>query len=87
MVPLRAVFLLERVDDGEESMVTEISMSEAFPFLIRQTFHPKDIAARQKTLWLLHAMAGKVKFYRFRSSPTCEAVNLAYSAAKYNRED
>lgn len=79
-VPLRAIFLLERSDTGND--IREMSFSEAFPMLLRQTFRPDDIETGKQTLRLLKAMEGKVKVYRFRSEPTVEAVRLAWKTAK-----
>ena len=79
MVPLRAVFLLER---AEKDSIEEISLGQAFPFIIQQIHRPDDPYAMRKTLNLIQALQNKVKFYRFRSTPTCEAVRLAYETAK-----
>ena len=81
-VPLRAIFLLERVQDGEDTTVTELRFSEAFPILYRQTFRPDKIEARRKTLHLLQAMSERVKLYRLRSDRTAEAVLLAWEVAR-----
>lgn len=82
MVPLRAIFLLERADEGEPDSVTEISLGKAFPFLLQQTYRPADSVAMRKTIQLLKALEGKVKFYKFRSHPTTESVRLAYETAR-----
>ncbi len=79
MVPLRAIFLLER---AEEDSIEEISFSKAFFFLLQQTYHPSDPEAMRKTIQLLKALEGKVKFYRFRSTPTPESIRLAYETAR-----
>ena len=81
MVPLRAVFLLERAADGEKSSINEVSLGEAFPFLLQQVYRPKDPELMKKTILLLKAVAEKVKFYQFRSARTQEAVKLAYETA------
>ena len=80
-VPLRAIFLLERVRDGEDNSITELQFSEAFPVLYRQTFRPDLPKARRKTLHLLLALSSKVKIYRLRCAPTPEAVLTAWEAA------
>lgn len=82
MVPLRAIFLLERVEEGEDSSIEEISLGKAFPFLLQQTHRPEDPDLMRKTLSLLKSLEGKVKIYRFRSTPTEESVRLAYETAK-----
>lgn len=82
MVPLRAIFLLERVEKGEISSIEEISLGKAFPFLLQQTYHADDPDLMRKTLQLLKSLEGKVKIYRFRSTPSAESVRLAYETAK-----
>ena len=79
MVPLRAIFLLERAD---EDFVEEISLGKAFPTILHQIHRPADPDAMRKTLGLLQALQGKVKFYRFRSTMNPEAVRMAYETAK-----
>lgn len=81
-VPLRAILLLERSDDGNR--VEEMGFGNGFPALLRQTYRPGDGAAKRQTLSLLQAMAGKVKLYRFCSEPTAEAVRLAWETAGGN---
>lgn len=79
MVPLRAIFLLERAN---EDSIEEISLGKAFPVLLQQTHHPTDPVAMQKTIGLLKALESKVKIFRFRSTPTPESVRLAYETAR-----
>ena len=79
MVPLRAIFLLERADDNS---IEEISIGQAFPFILQQIHCPNDPTAMRMTLKLIQSLEDKVKFYRFRSTPTAEAVRLAYEMAK-----
>lgn len=82
MVPLRAIFLLERAGEGEESSIEEVSLGKAFPFLLQQTHRPENPDLMRKTLTLLKSLEGKVKIYKFRSTPTEESVLLAYETAK-----
>ena len=82
MVPLKTIFLLERANEEEESSVEEVSISKAFPILLQQTHLPKDLYLMKKTLYLLKSLEGKVKIYKFRSSPTKESVKLAFETAK-----
>ena len=77
-VPLRAIFILERSENG--NCVERLSFGEAFPAILRQTYWPDGADERRKTLDLLQAMASSVNIYRFRSEPTPEAVRLAYEA-------
>ena len=81
MIPLKAIFLLERADEGEESSIKEVSLGKAFPFLLQQIYRPDDLCMMRKTLQLLKSLEGKVKIYNFRSTPTAESVQLAYETA------
>lgn len=82
MVPLRAVFLLERANEEEKTTIEEISIGKAFPTLLQQTYRPDDPEAMRKTIQLLKSMEGRVRFYHFHSTPTPEAVRLAYETAR-----
>lgn len=82
MVPLRSIFLLERAQKEEESTIQEISFGKAFQTLLLQTYHPSNSDNMRKTVQLLKSLEGKVKFYHFRSSPTPDAIRLAYETAR-----
>ena len=86
MVPLKTIFLLERADEDEKSSIEEVSIGKAFPFLLQQTHRPKDLVLMKKTLQLLKSLEGKVKIYKFRSTPTKESVKLAFETAKRDEE-
>lgn len=81
MLPLKAIFLLERTDEKEPDSIEEIGLAEALPFLVKETFFPDSPKAAYKTIKLLNALNGKVRFFRFRSAPTRDAIRLAYEAA------
>lgn len=81
-VPLKAVFLLERTDKEGDSSIEEVSLEKGFPLLLQQTYCPNRADLMKKTLLLLQSLKGKVKIYKFRSSPTKESVRLAYETAK-----
>ena len=86
-VPLRAIFLVERAEDGEQDAVTELTFSQAFPVLLQQTYRPADPEAMKKTLRLLAAMRGKTRFFRCRTAPTREAMRLAWETAQAQAAD
>ena len=79
-VPLHSVFILERADDEADS-VKRLSFGEAFMAFYQQVYRPQNSGDMIKTLHLLKAMEGKVNFYRFRSKPTAESIQLAYDTA------
>ena len=85
MVPIKAIFILERIEQGENSSVEEVSLGRAFPSLLQQIYHPEDSTLMRKTLSLLKDLDNKVKIYKFRSAPTLEAVRLAFETA--NRDN
>ena len=76
-VPLAAIYLLER---GEND-VREIGMAEALPTLLRQTYRAASAETRRKTLRLIEGLAGKVRLFRFASTPDEAAVRMALRAA------
>lgn len=82
MVPLKAIFLLERASEDKKNMIKEIDYEEAFIRLFQQVHRPRNSAGIQKTLQLLKKISGRVKFYAFRSAPTPEAIKIAYETAK-----
>lgn len=82
MVPLRAIFLLERAAEGARSSIEEMSLGKAFPLLLQQTHRPNDPILMRKTLQLLKEMDSKVKIYKFKSTPTPDAIRLAYETAR-----
>ena len=77
--PLRAIFFLERVNEGEENSVKEISQDQYFIKMIHQTHIPNTAEGMANTLKLLQTMGKMIKTYRFKSTPTIEAIQLAYS--------
>ena len=78
MVPLKAIFLLERVENEEDNAVEEISPNSAWQLLLRHVYWPSDIEAFQKTVCLLKDVVNRVKIYRFYSTPTHEAIRFAH---------
>lgn len=64
--PLKAILLLER---SEQNCLTQLSASEAFPSLLKQTYRPNNIVAYQKTLDLLQQVTKSVSLFKMESSP------------------
>ena len=76
MVPLAAIILMER---GEDNQMRQITFSEAFAGLFRQTYQPKDKDKLKTTLHLLKALDHKVKFYSFMfNNMKDDAFQVAY---------
>lgn len=61
--PIKAIVIMERSDDNQ---MEEISISEAYPYLLQQTFISTDLQAARKTLKILSQLCNKVSFYKFR---------------------
>ena len=80
-VSLKAIFLLERVDEGEKSSIQEVNLGQALPLLLKQIYMPNNSEAIEKTIMILKKLEKKVKIYRFRSEPTKKSINLAYETA------
>lgn len=85
-IRLRAIFMLERVQSGEKSSIRELRLAEAFPYLMAQTYQPRNMAARRKILSLLKAVGERVRVYNFRSECNGEAIRLAYESTKPNED-
>lgn len=81
-VPIQAIFLLERAREKDELLVEEISIKDALSFLIKQTYLGEGPASIQKVIRLLYRLKDTVRFFRFRSEQTLEAVQLAYEMAR-----
>ncbi len=81
-VPVQAIFLLERSRKKDELVIEEINVWKALPLLVRQTYVGEESAFTQKVIRLLYSMKNTVRFFRFRSEQTVEAVRLAYEAAR-----
>lgn len=58
---LKYIFFLTR---GEKNEIKEMNKSEAFPFIMQQTYRHNDKRAIIKTVNLIAAMSKYVKFYR-----------------------
>ena len=81
MVPLRAIYLLERTENGKRSSINEMDLDEAFIALLRHTYRPNNPIAMQKSLQLLQKLVEKTKVYQFRSDLSKDAIHLAYETA------
>lgn len=80
MVPLRAIFLLER--SGEGTTIEEISMGKAFPFLLKGTHQPQDIELMRRTMSILKQFEGKTRIYKLCCPPTPDAIRYVYETVK-----
>ena len=77
-VPLKAIVLMQR---GNKNEVSEISMQKATIELLRQVYRPVNSVKMGKTLQLLAALEGKVRFYKYIFDNFAEdAFSVAYNA-------
>ena len=81
-VPLRAIFFLERAEEGEADVVEELGTKQAILMLGPQTHEPAGQNSLLRIMHLLWVMANNVKCYRLRCAPTAEAVRMAWQAAR-----
>ena len=80
-VPLRAIFLLKRTEDNEDSCLYRVKVSEVYTDLLKQIYLPQQSGTRIKTLELIKRLDGLVDIYCFRSAPSKESVQLAWEIA------
>lgn len=78
-VPIRAIYLLER---AEQDSVKKIQPREAVMGLLRQTHRFDEMEKDRQKVHMVAKMAGKVHFFRYRSTMTAESVRMAYEAAQ-----
>lgn len=77
--PLKAVAVLER---AKENSVRRITVSEAYPTLVRQIYRPADPRMLEKTLTLIDLLTEKVGLYRLGCNMEREAALVSYSGMK-----
>lgn len=75
IVPLKAVCILHR--DGE-NRIEEISVQEAYPMLLQQSFRPPEAEKMLKTMQLVRQFAEKVKLYALGCNMEPEAADVSY---------
>lgn len=81
-VPLRAIFILNRVNEGSKTTIQEEKMGNAFTKLLEQSYKPIASDMMKKTMQLIKGLEGRTKIYTFNSEPTAEAIRLAYETAR-----
>lgn len=75
IVPLRAICFLER---GTKNKIEKISLAEAYPLLVQQTYRSSDSAVMKKTLSQLGKLCTSVPMYRLVCNMDAEAAIVAY---------
>ena len=82
-VPLKAVCILER---AKENTIRPVTVAEAYPMLLQQTYRPSDAEAMEKTLTLIDRLAGAVSLWKLGCNMEPEAAETAYKAMKGGTE-
>ena len=77
--PLKAFCIVTR---GEENSIRKMEQSEAFPFLMRQTYRPSDRILLQETLVLLERALSRSEIYMLKCNMDIEAAYTAYEGMK-----
>ena len=78
-VPLKAICILER---GEQNIIERISVDEAYPMFLQQTYKPTSSIELMNTLDILDRLMNKVNIYRLKCNMEKEAAIVAYNGMK-----
>jgi hypothetical protein len=73
--PVAAICILER---GEKNRIEKISLKEAYPMLLNQTYRPKEADRMAVTLQLINKAALEVPLYRMQCNMSEAAARMAY---------
>ena len=74
-VPVKAICILTR---APENTIRKITMSEAFPMLLQQSYRPYDIESFKKTVALVDKMANNISLYILGCNMDISAAEVAY---------
>ena len=74
-VPLKAIVILKR---GKENEIHLITVQEAFPTLLQQSFRTEDPMVTIRTMQLLSSLAPKVGLYELHCNMNPDAAEVAY---------
>lgn len=75
-VPLKAVCILER---SPENHIEKITLKEALPMLVQQSYRPNDPQAMVKTLNLIAQLGQSVSLHRLGCNMNPEAADVSYA--------
>ncbi len=74
-VPLKAIVVLRR---GKENEIRPLTVQEAFPTLLQQSFRTEDPLVTMRTMQLLSQLARQVGLYELHCNMDPEAAEVAY---------
>ena len=75
IVPLKAVCILRR---DVENHIETVSVQEAYPMLLQQSFRPPEAEKMLKTMKLVRQLTEKVKLYSLGCNMELEAAKVSY---------
>lgn len=78
-LPLQAICILER---DAVNHIEKITMHQALPMLMQQSYRPKEAAALMKTMELVGRLGKSVSLYRLGCNMEDEAAFVAYDAMR-----
>lgn len=78
-VPLKAIAILER---GKENSIERLTLEDAFPTLIQQSFRPDDALLAVTSLRLLSRLSQQTPIYRLRCNMHPDAARVAYEGMR-----
>ena len=84
MVPLAAVCILER---GEQNSIRPITVREALPHLVEESFKPGNTADRVLLFDLLDRLVREVSLYRLQCNMDPEAARVSYAMMHEQRAE
>ena len=76
-VPLKGICILER---GAENRIARISVEEALPMLVHQSYHPANPEMRDKHRTLVTALAEKTALWRMQCNKEPQAAVVSHGA-------
>lgn len=74
-VPLKAIVVLDR---GVENEIHRLTVQEAFPTLLQQSFREKDALGTLQTMRMLSELSKQVGFYHLHCNMEPDAARVAY---------
>lgn len=84
MVPLKSIIIMERAEDNN---IEQISLAEAFPWLLQQVYRPNDPDKMRKTLNLIQSLSPAISFWHFQCNNFKDGCfELAYNALVRNQK-
>lgn len=75
-VPLKAICILER---APENHIEKITLKEALPMLVQQSYRPNDPQAMVKTLSLIAQLGQSVSLHRLGCNMNPDAADVSYA--------